>query len=319
MENILSTQGFSVQVATSLVAAATIYLLAGLLVVLFAHPLARLLLGLARISPSHRRLTGERRRTLEGLIASLIALLAMVVAIVATLSLFVPSQTLIWIVGLFSAAFGLGARGMVADFVAGGSFIFHNTFAIGEKIEFYSGMNRVEGIVEAVNVRNTQVRAPTGELFTVPNGEIGVVRNFTRANLSAVKIKLMVPSEALGRALDLLDALGQEAVALLPELREPWQVISTTDAAGPCTEVTVLASSRYGQAAPLRLRLIALIYERLLAEGITLRECRRGRATGGHGEGETEGHGDRETGRRGESTYENAKQRLPCGLRCRAN
>jgi small-conductance mechanosensitive channel len=117
------------------------------------------------------------------------------------------------------------------------------------------------------------VRAPTGELFTVPNGEIGVVRNFTRANLSAAKIKLMVPSEALGRALDLLDALGQEAVALLPELREPWQVISTTDAAGPCTEVTVLASSRYGQAAPLRLRLIALIYERLLAEGITLREC----------------------------------------------
>jgi hypothetical protein len=47
---------------------------------------------------------------------------------------------------------------------------------------------------------------------------------------------------------------------------------STTDAAGPCPAVTVLASSRYGQAAPLRLRLIALIYERLLAAGISLRE-----------------------------------------------
>jgi small-conductance mechanosensitive channel len=103
------------------------------------------------------------------------------------LARFVPSETLIWIVGLFSAAFGLGARGMVVDFAAGGSFIFHNTFAVGEKIEFYSGMNRVEGIVEAVNVRNTQVRAPTGELFTVPNGEIGVVRNFRRANLSAAR------------------------------------------------------------------------------------------------------------------------------------
>jgi hypothetical protein len=43
-----------------------------------------------------------------------------------------------------------------------------------------------------VNVRNTLVCAPTGELFTVPNGEIGVVRNFSRANLSAPKIKLNV-------------------------------------------------------------------------------------------------------------------------------
>ena len=116
------------------------------------------------------------------------------------------------------------------------------------------------------------MRAPTGEVFTVPNGEIVVVRNFTRANLSAAKIKLNVPSEELGRALDLLDALGQEAVGLLPELREPWQVLSTTDAMGPHTEVTILANSSYGQAATLRLRLIALLYERLHAAGITLRE-----------------------------------------------
>jgi moderate conductance mechanosensitive channel len=272
MANVIS-ENPSLAAATSLVLTAAIYLAAGLLAVLFAHPLARLLLKVARLAPSARRTSGERRRTLEALIASLISLLAIVVAMVAALSLFVPSQTLIWIVGLFSAAFGLGARGMVADFVAGGSFIFHNTFAIGEKIEVYAGANKVEGIVEAVNVRNTLVRAPTGELFTLPNGEIGVVRNFTRANASAVKIRLNVPSEALGRALDLLDELGQEAVGLLAELRVPWQVISTTDVAGPCTEVTVLASSAFGQAAALRLRLIALIYERLHAAGITLREC----------------------------------------------
>jgi small-conductance mechanosensitive channel len=272
MPNIPIPQDAPLAAVTSLIVVAGIYLFVGFLVVLFAHPIARLLLFLARAVPHYRRLTVERRRTLEGLIASLIALLAMVIAFVATLSLFVPSQTLIWIVGLFSAAFGLGARGMVADFVAGGSFIFHNTFAIGEKIEVYTGMNRVEGIVEAVNVRNTLVRAPTGELFTLPNGEIGVVRNFTRANMSAVKIRLNIPSEALGQALDLLDALGHEAVGLLPELREPWQIISTSDTAGPYTEVTVLASSSFGLAATLRLRLIALIYERLHGAGIALRE-----------------------------------------------
>jgi small-conductance mechanosensitive channel len=191
---------------------------------------------------------------------------------VASLSIFVKPETLIWIVGLFSAAFGLGARGVVADLLSGAGFIFHNTFAIGEKVEFYLNTNKVEGIVAEVNVRNTLVRAPTGELFTVPNGEIGVVRNFTRANLSAAKIKLNVPSDELGRVLDLLDALGHEAVGLLSDLREPWQVISTTDVMGPYTEVTVLANSSYGQAATLRLRVIALIYERLRAVGINLRE-----------------------------------------------
>ena len=256
---------------STLLLAVGIYLLVGLVVVLLARPAARLLLlVLGRLGPARQRPTKERLRTLEGLIASLLTVLAIVLAMVASLSLFVSSETLIWIVGLFSAAFGLGARGLVADLVAGASFIFHNTFAIGEKVEFYLGANKVEGIIEAVNVRNTLLRAPTDELFTVPNGEIGVVRNFTRANLSAAKIRLNVPSQDLGRALDLLDALGREAVDLLPELKEPWQVISTTEVMGPHTEVTVLANSAFGQAATLRLRLSALIYERLQAAGINL-------------------------------------------------
>ena len=58
----------------------------------------------------------------------------MVLAVVATLALFVPSETLIWILGLFSAAFGLGARGMVADFVAGGSFILRLIALIHERL-----------------------------------------------------------------------------------------------------------------------------------------------------------------------------------------
>jgi hypothetical protein len=111
------------------------------------------------------------------------------------------------------------------------------------------------------------------ELFTVPNGEIGVVRNFSRANLSAAKIRINVPTEELGRALDLLDELGREAVGLLPDLHEPWQIISTSDAAGPCTEMPVLARSGFGKAAALRLRIVALIYERLVAAGITLPPC----------------------------------------------
>lgn len=259
--------------ASSQAVAVGIYLLLGLIIALLARPAARLLLRLGRLGPAGWRPTAERLRTLEGLIASLISVVAVVLAVVASLSRFVSSETLIWIIGLFSAAFGLGARSVVADILAGSGYILHDTFAIGEKVELYMGVTHVEGIVEAVNVRNTLVRAPTGELFTVPNGEIIVVRNFTRSPLSAAKIKLNVPSMDLARTLALLEALGREAVDLLPELREPWQIISTADTMGACTEVTVLATSAFGQAATLRLRLIALIYGRLAAAGITLQAC----------------------------------------------
>lgn len=246
------------------------YVLGGLLIALVAPWLARGLLRLGQLLNRYHQPPEARLRTLEGLIASLISLVAIVLAVVASLSLFLEPETLIWIVGLFSAAFGLAARGTVADLLAGAGFIFHNTFAIDEKVEFYLGGNRVEGMIETVNVRNTLVRAPTGEVFTVPNGEIGVVRNFSRAKLSATKIKLNVPSEDLGRALDMLEALGREAVDLLPDLQEPWQIISTADAMGTATEVTVVARTSFAQAATLKLRMIALIYGRLRVSGINL-------------------------------------------------
>ena len=258
--------------SASMALAVGVYLLTGLVIALVAPWLARWLLRLGQLFNRYHRLTAERVRTLEGLIASLISLVAIVLAVVASFSLFVEPATLIWLVGLFSAAFGLAARGTVADLMAGAGFIFHNTFAIDEKIEFYLGGNRVEGTIETVNVRNTLVRAPTGELFTVPNGEIGVVRNFTRANLSATKLKLNVPSEELGRALDLLEALGRESANLLPDLRDPWQVISTSDTMGAYTEITLVANTSFAQAATLKLRMIDLIFARLRAAGINLRE-----------------------------------------------
>jgi hypothetical protein len=71
------------------------------------------------------------------------------------------------------------------------------------------------------------------------------------------------------RAAGRLDPDAGTPVGLLPE---PETDHLTSDVAGPGTEVTVLAHSRFGEAAALRLQLIALIYERLTSAGIGLRE-----------------------------------------------
>lgn len=247
-----------------------LYLLLAVLAWAFSRRIARGLLSLRWLAPSKRRMTVERRQTLEGLIGSVISLLALVIAIIASLSHFVRAETLIWIIGLFSAAFGLGTRALVADVLAGGRFIFRNTFAIGEKVSLSVAGVTVEGTVEEVNVTNTIIRSQNGELCVVPNGDIGVIRNFNRAPFSAAKIRFSVKSEHLARTLALLEPLGTEAVSLLPELTEPWQVISTSETMGQKTELTVTAHTSFGKAAGLKLRMFEMIYRRLGDAGIDL-------------------------------------------------
>ena len=231
-----------------------------------ARVLARRLVRLTRLVREDRRPRPERRETLRSVFASVISFLAFGVATLASVGRFVDVDTLVWMVGLFSAAFGLGARPLISDVLAGIGLIFEDTFAFGEKV----GILDVEGVVEAVNLRTTWLRAVSGELYIVPNGDIRVVRNFSRGRFSSVKVTLKTASADLSRVLPELEALGEEAVALLPNLLEPWLVISESGVIGLETELTLSAKARFGQGAEMRPRLLALVQERLSDAGIEL-------------------------------------------------
>jgi len=231
-----------------------------------APRIAHRLVQLSRFTLETRRPRPERQKTLRGLIASSISVVAFATATLASVGQFVDATTLVWMVGLFSAAFGLGARPLISDVLAGINLIFEDALAVGEKVEVLG----VEGIIEEVNLRTTWMRAPTGELYIVPNGEVRVVRNFSRGRFSTADMKLKIAAADLNRTLPLLQELGKEAVALLPNLLEPWQVISESGVIGQQTELTLLAKARFGKAAEIRPRLLALVQERLTEAGIAL-------------------------------------------------
>jgi small conductance mechanosensitive channel len=247
-----------------------LFLAAAIVVSLFSRRIARLILSLRRVTPGKNRMSQERVETLIGLIGSMVTLIAFIGAILTSFSRFVEASTLIWIVGLFSAAFGLGARALVADVLAGGRFIFHNTFAIGEKVELNVAGALVEGIVESVNVTNTVLRAPSGEMFVVPNGDIGVIRNFSRAPYSSIRLRFKIPTEQLPRALSVLQDLDASVGETLPQIDGPWQVLSTNDLMGQHVELTIMAHSEFGKAASLRLQLGDVVYQALQKAGVTL-------------------------------------------------
>jgi small conductance mechanosensitive channel len=126
------------------------------------------------------------------------------------------------------------------------------------------------GVVEHVSLRTTWVRSATGELFVVPNGDIRTVRNFSRGRFSMANITIKIAAADFQQTLPLLTELSHEAVTLLPNLLEPWKIISESGTIGEHAELTLIAKSRFGRAADMRPQLLALIQERLTEADIAL-------------------------------------------------
>ncbi len=244
------------------------FAIAGLIAALSKF-LARQIMKIGRLVRRRRQPSLERQKTWQSLVSNAIRLVVFFIAILASLGLFIDPDTIAWIVGLFSAAFGLGAHSLIRDYLAGLSYIFEDTFTIGEKIEL-PGIYKVGGVIESINLRSTSLRAPSGELFVVPNGEVRIVRNFSRGKFSLANITLKIATSDVSNALTILEPLGKEAVIMLPNLIEPWQVISTEGVVGQCTELTLVAKARFGKAAEMRPRLLHLVQERMAEADIAL-------------------------------------------------
>jgi moderate conductance mechanosensitive channel len=222
-----------------------------------------------RVWPPKPQVRPARRQTLRSLIPPVaIAVLALVILLSLAFSIGWANATLL--TGFIGAALSLAARPFVNDLLSSFNIIFEDIFDIGEKVEIQLATSRVEGVIERVNVRTTALRASTGELYIVPNGEIGVVRNFSRGRFSTANLKLKIAATDLSQALVCLKESGQEVANLLPNLLEPWQIISESGTIGKHVELTVLARAHFGQAAEVRPRLLALVQERLAEAGITL-------------------------------------------------
>lgn len=245
------------------------YFILAMLIALVLRKAAGWLIKLGRLAPKGRKPSLERQNTLHSLISSAITLVVFIGAILTSMALFIEANTLAWVVGLFSTAFGFGARLVVGDYLGGLSFLFEDTFAVGEKIEI-PGSPTIEGVVEKINLRTTMLRSPTGELYIVPNGEIRSVRNFSRGKFSIANTTIKIQASDLGSAIAILETLGTEAVALLPNLIEPWQIMSPGGVIGQYTELTLRAKARFGKAAELHPRLLTLVQERLLEVDIQL-------------------------------------------------
>lgn len=130
-----------------------------------------------------RNMHPGRVKTLSRLAISIFTYILLFIVITITLGLFdLDIAPLIASAGIVGLAIGFGAQGLVSDVVTG-------FFILLEKqidVEDYIAIAGIDGIVEEVGLRTTQVRSFDGTLHFVPNREISVVSNYSRGNMQAI-------------------------------------------------------------------------------------------------------------------------------------
>jgi len=213
-----------------------------------------------------QRYNKRRAETLSGLSQDVLRAIVYVIATVASLGLFVDPTGLLTFLGLFSAAFGLGARPLVSDYISGMVFLFEDQYTIGEKVE----INGVAGLVEDLNLRTTHLRAPTGEFYVIPNGEVRNVRNFARGTFSIGTIRLQIKTTQLDEALAILNRVVATLLEEIPDLLEPPELISESGEMGVHTELSLVARTEYGRGASSRRQLLSLVHDALEEGGIEI-------------------------------------------------
>lgn len=127
--------------------------------------------------------------------------------------------------GILGIVVGFGAQNLINDIVSGFFILFENYYLVGDYIEAGKVEDRpVEGIVEAIELRTTQVRHPDGQLQIIRNGEIGSIINYSKQYTYA-KVEVPVPDHAnLERMYQMIEDVGQQLQANFADVLEPTYV-----------------------------------------------------------------------------------------------
>ena len=247
------------------------------LVTKFSGRLAGWLMRVARYDGGDREAgaplqVGQERRyeTIRLLLASLINISAFVTAFILAAGQFVSLVNLAVISTILANAFGFAARDYIGDLLNGVSNIFEDRFDVGDNVAVFRPGDAVEGIVERVTVRTLSIRPRAGELIIVPQGEVRILRNYSRGSFTGTVVTVRVAAADLPRAMTVLTPLTAEAPAVLPDLLEPWRIVAPDGQLGSTAELLIHARARYGHGVEARLQIMALIEERLAAVGVAL-------------------------------------------------
>ena len=119
----------------------------------------------------------QRARTLAVLLRNSGRVVVVVVVVIMSMRAFgLDTNPLLAVSGVLGLAISFGSQSLVRDYVTGFFFQFEHQFGLGDGVR----IGTVEGTVEDLTLRLVYVRAATGALHIIPNGQILQVTNLSR-------------------------------------------------------------------------------------------------------------------------------------------
>lgn len=133
-----------------------------------------------------------RVSTFSGVTKSITTMICMGLGILITLtSVGINVVPLLAGAGLIGVVISLASQNLIKDAVNGFLIILEDQYALGDVII----VGNVDGLVEKLNLRMTQVRDGEGRLITIPNSEIKVVANLS-SRWSRADLTIPVPYQS---------------------------------------------------------------------------------------------------------------------------
>ena len=169
--------------------------------------------------------------------------------------------------GVIGLAISFGSQALVRDIVSGIFFMTDDAFRVGEYID----TGRLKGVVEKLSLRSMLLRHQSGQLHTVPYGQIASVTNASR-DWATVKFNIpLAHGVDLDRVRKLVKKVGQQLLGdaeLGPEFIQPLKLQGMAQITGDGLVIRLKFTARPAKASWLQREALRRTYETLVEAGV---------------------------------------------------
>ncbi len=202
----------------------------------------------------------SRARTLLPLLRTTVLIILVAVVVLMVMSeIGLNIAPLLAGAGIAGVAVGFGAQALVKDVITGFFILLEDTFAVGDLIDVGSGH---VGVIEAMSIRNFQLRDVAGIVHTVPFSAVTTVLNMSRDFAYVVSDANVLYREDPDRVIEVIREAGKE----LAEDRQ-WSryILAPLEILGVerFTDTGMIVRSRLKAAPPYQLQLAREFNRRL--------------------------------------------------------
>ncbi|MBM3584816.1 MAG: mechanosensitive ion channel [Alphaproteobacteria bacterium] len=222
----------------------------------------------ARNAAGQAVVRSARLRTLLPLARNTILIFVITIAVFTTLAeLGVDIAPMLAGAGVIGLAIGFGAQALVKDVITGAFILFENQIAIGDVVD----LGGTSGVVESMTIRTVTLRDVSGNVHTIPYGNVTMVTNMTRDFAFAVLdvgVGYQDDTDRIATVLQALDRDLRREPDVAAAVLEPIEIHGVTALAVSSVTMRARVKTRAGLQWTIQRRYLAAIKKAFEREGI---------------------------------------------------